>query len=416
MAFQWKWPESWDTIKNSLQESLQNTFRTAMKENPSASARGDIVIDDIHLGSSPPEIHFFRIEELSMSRVEFELYVRYKGDAFIKMSGLDINLDSCVKDTPFFVPFGMTLSNVEIESVIRISCDRLPRASFCMEALKRDGSMVCAMNQGHETADELSTEELMSVASLIMAGYMTGRWQQQRLTVPQRPTSATEDPLHLSFRGLSSTIDNRMRMHCLRYREFRAYHSNAARCGIHLENTRSEGSVAGIGYHSPRPSRRDFPARAMQSPRPSIPSMHTIASIRDTRAMYPHGYEITKKIVKHYHIQQNEISSGMPKSTHPDCHLYVRCSPAALQMGALNFYRNLRSKEEEPSMNVEKKSEENEVNVISVKFDRNPLRNFVVQSNFGSVDGADEKVEATIRALADPMIEQIRKAGLKLVL
>ena len=51
------------------------------------------------------------------------------------------------------------------------------------------------------------------------------------------------------------------------------------------------------------------------------------------------------------------------------------------------------------------------VTTVTIRFTENPLRDFKVKSNFSSVQGADKKVEGTLRALVNPVLEGLRVRG-----
>jgi hypothetical protein len=132
MSLEWEWPKTWDPVfVGDLQLRIQNLIREAMSKHTSAQLRGAVVVDELNLGSQPPEIALKEILHASATTTKMELLVRYKGDASITLKGLEINLDSTSTATPefedlgrgnptaaFFCPFEMTMHSIHLEGCI----------------------------------------------------------------------------------------------------------------------------------------------------------------------------------------------------------------------------------------------------------------------------------------------------------
>ena len=426
MALHWIWPESWESIKGPIIESIQTSFRSSMSESKSDAVRGEVVIEDLYFGSKPPEIHFNKIRELSLSHACIELFVRYKGDAFLKLSGLEINLDSCVKDTPFFCPFGMRLCDFDIECIVKINYDctkrnRLPGTDIqkkeivwapnADDALLHDATQLTSIAPTHVTqnmhlvgADKgirISRKSALqstitcvhspgSTCSPFSERYIydmcLGTGHISRSNRPDVSTSNEYLPAQTVYQYIFRCMQKggyfkrgEIVNSCIR--KNRKPFSNLSTPQIQRipkPQTAMQSFSKCIGKITEYidPQEENFSPENINESKTESTSNEGFRKIMRKNSTL--GYSIMKKLHLHAHSIENEIlPSNQKENTAAD-------GPSVTR--------------------------------ISIQFDRNPLRNFAVQSNFSSVDGADEKVEATLRNMLDPALESIRKDGFTVIL
>jgi hypothetical protein len=127
MSFQFNWPENgWPSeIEEKVRSSLESSIRKAMnagannnnsnnntqKEDQtddddddidqeqhhqqplSTLIRGSVTVDGLSLGTKAPTIVLKRITELTPANTSVQVHVEYRGNAWISLKGIEINLD-----------------------------------------------------------------------------------------------------------------------------------------------------------------------------------------------------------------------------------------------------------------------------------------------------------------------------------
>ncbi|KAH8609259.1 hypothetical protein ERJ75_001222200 [Trypanosoma vivax] len=127
---QWEWPKTWSPeSKEAIRVAMEQAIREAMAGGNDSQIRGTVSVDELNLGSVPPEIALSGIRVLSAERTAIMVKVRYNGDFSVRLRGLEINLDTIGSSgdeaddnfaLPFFCPFEMTLRDVHIDGMVAI--------------------------------------------------------------------------------------------------------------------------------------------------------------------------------------------------------------------------------------------------------------------------------------------------------
>ncbi|RHW70851.1 hypothetical protein DPX39_080050600 [Trypanosoma brucei equiperdum] len=127
---QWEWPTSLCAERRELiRAAVERAIRNSMAEGSDGQIRGTVNVDELNLGSNPPEVTLSGIRMLAAERTVIMVKVRYTGDFFIRLSGLEVNLDMVGSGAeeadnnfalPFFCPFEMTLRDILIDGMVAI--------------------------------------------------------------------------------------------------------------------------------------------------------------------------------------------------------------------------------------------------------------------------------------------------------
>ena len=394
MAFQWTWPESWDTIKHSIIDSMQNSVRNSMKNNENSSVRGEMVIEDIEFGSSPPVVRLNSINSLCDDKACIDLYFQYKGDASLKISGIEINLDSCVKDTPFFCPFGMKICDFHIESAVRITCSREKAQTYPTSL----GNTAQPVTWSMLDDSAFEGERLTSSASLHVVNKMKQEHQHPlQCSLPSSIVKSKSPIKHASYR-VQRDLDPLAMSMCLRWSRMSRVHSNLR------EKDYSEAltSHRKLGYHE---------AEA-----------EIFGAISLLRSSYSKERDVQSNSipVSHTVIGPLPMCANVPKVSSLSDHIHACETPMTNEQGAfppagwvlMKALHENGPPDSSPSRSRNSPSFERTKTQIHVLFDRNPIQSFAVRSNFSSVEGADEKVVATLRGMLDPIFLSFQKEGL----
>eukprot|EP00760_Papus_ankaliazontas_P001054 PhM_4_TR10366/c0_g1_i1/m.27431 len=124
MTLVWDWPTNWTPFTEKIRDVLQVQLRKQLRDNPTNLIRGNVEIEELNFGTTPPTVSLRRIHELSEHRIKIDAYVKYAGNGYVKIRGLDINLDAV---TPFFCPFEMVMCDVVFEDILTIEVQVLEK-------------------------------------------------------------------------------------------------------------------------------------------------------------------------------------------------------------------------------------------------------------------------------------------------
>lgn len=89
------WPSSWDPdFREMLRLRLQTTLQQQMSKSRNSQLRGIVEVRDVFPGTVAPEVRLKHIHSLEPSLIALSISIRYQGDAYISLSGLEFNLDT----------------------------------------------------------------------------------------------------------------------------------------------------------------------------------------------------------------------------------------------------------------------------------------------------------------------------------
>ncbi|EPY23205.1 hypothetical protein STCU_07821 [Strigomonas culicis] len=175
---QWHWPTVWSVeSREAVRVALETAIRTAMSRSPNAQIRGTVSVDLPHLGGAPPELSLSGIRRLSLEHTSVMLHARYDGDFHVTMRGLHINLDTINSGgsdeadvnhaMPFYLPFEMTLENLFLDGLALIEIfQEVERLAAPMvegtHLAAEDGRAALQQGSYYSAAAQLANTQLIS--------------------------------------------------------------------------------------------------------------------------------------------------------------------------------------------------------------------------------------------------------------
>lgn len=419
---QFEWPETWEAeVMDAVRHALQKTIRNAMASTSSQNSqiRGSVVVEDINFGSTPPVVALSSIRELSATHTAVVVSVTYAGDASIALKGLQINLDTTTPSTgergeliaernlavPFFCPFEMKLKDIVIDGNILVE--------FRLETAAGSVGTSTARSGGTSTSP---------------AGQCEPRRVQSGLTLPPHILSAAMKPKgaaaasvgRVSAVGGTPTVmmrtpltSNAMASVGRANRAAVEAATPAGRAGGSSPSFSSSASAMG-GLSMLRAMRSGVGLgllvggggrRAMRQPDAAglTETLARDATGSSCRGLVDNGGPDTSS--RETSVSATPVPHGLAGEATESPPRTARVSP--VEDGAPNglHHQVTLSDIHSKAVSVTKRR-------LRLQLFGDPIKAFRVESNFGSVQGADRKIEAQLRHLLSPAIERMKTHGL----
>lgn len=372
---QCEWPEVWSTeSREAVRVAIEVAIRKAMAGSTNSKIRGVVNVDLPYLGSSPPELVLSGIRELSVERTALMVKLRYNGGFSVTLRGLQINLDTIGSSgeeadanlaLPFYCPFEMTLHDILIDGVASIE--------LLQELEETTGS------DGSETRGPGNAAE--------------------------RPSSSAASAAAASHCVNASSVANELLL-------------QAGRAAASTSRPPSTGASSGYGVLLGAGGRRAMrPPEALvedlvgpapgsmgsQSHSPSLPGLRGTAGSGGGG-----GGDGGVGGVNNTADTLGVPPGGGGTAGHSGAGIAAGASDGA----AADDAKPLSSSARHSIFDVLSKKVSVKRRAVRLQFFGDPLKNLSVASNFGSVPGANNKVEGTIKMLIKPSIVRLMTEGI----